>query len=138
MLPTKVAPGEAFDLTIGLSATPTDTHGTGAFRLTMGDEIELVVQVTALGFEAPNGIRQLLTVRRETPEQTKAVIKLVAPSIDQPTWGLLQVEYAAGLGRSWRALGARSWSPTPPPRPPAPRWSRAAESQRRRRGLCPT
>ena len=45
----------------------------------MGDEIELVVQVTAHGFEAPNGIRQLLTVRRADPEQAKAVIKLVAP-----------------------------------------------------------
>ncbi len=105
--PEKVAPGEAFDLSIGLSATPTDTHGTGAFRLTMGDEIELVVQVTALGFEAPNGIRQLLTVRRDSPEQTKAVIKLVAPSIDQPTWGLLQVEYAragAVVARAWREI----------------------------------
>ncbi len=86
----------------------------------MGDEIELVVQVTAHGFEAPNGIRQLLTVRREAPEQAKAVIKLVAPAAAVPTWGLLQVEFAldgAVVARAWREILVAD-AATTAPRPP--------------------
>ena len=103
----------------------------------MGEETELVVQVTALGFEAPNGIRQLLTVRRARPEQAKAVVKLVAPATDVPIWGLIQVEYAqdgAVVARAWREILVADAATTAP----RARWSSPAESRRRRRGRCPT
>jgi CHAT domain/Ternary complex associated domain 7 len=110
--PNSVQPGEMFDLVIGLSSRPAADIG---FEERMEVELppdverfELVVQVIARGFTAPDGIRHRLHVDRDRYEQAKVVVRLVPDEIrDDVRVALLIVEYSyegSLCGRAWREI----------------------------------
>lgn len=81
--PRIVAPGERFELVIGLAALrAADVHG-GPIDVPLkpdGQTFELGLQVVADGFAAPEGWRSLLRGRVDWFQQAEARIPLIAPA----------------------------------------------------------
>lgn len=117
-VPAEVAPGVRFDVLVGLSALPPEgVPADRARRMSVPaprPTVELVVQVLADGFSAPEGIRRTLVVERAAPEAATVRIPLVAPaalpvaSARTSAWrGVVEVELSAGgapIGRAWREV----------------------------------
>ena len=108
--PETIRIGVPFDLVVGLSeASVTGTVGEPIIvDHAPEDRFDLVVQVIAHEFVAPEGIRRVLHVRRDRPEAAVAAIKLVAHNIpDEVHVAVVEVEFShAGIvcGRAWREL----------------------------------
>jgi hypothetical protein len=108
--PGAVRIGVPFDLVVGLSeATVTDTTGgPNIVDHAPEDEFDLVVQVIAHEFAAPEGVRRFLHVRRDRPDAAVATVKLVAHNIlDDVHIAVVEVEFShAGVvcGRAWREI----------------------------------
>ncbi|MPZ51531.1 MAG: CHAT domain-containing protein [Acidimicrobiia bacterium] len=106
--PEQVHPGERFDLVIGLDTEAAPGTAGGPMTLAaVGEVFDLVVQVVAQGFEAPEGIRRFLHVRRDNPASSNTNVALIAPAKPAPCRRLLEVEYSyegVVLGRAWREI----------------------------------
>jgi len=121
--PDNVAAGQEFELVIGLSLEQQAGVAGGGFTLQTSEEnFELIVQVMAPGFAAPNGIRRFLHVNRHHPELAEARIKLVAPTDEEGLFlSHLEVEFTFQgnlLARAWREIRVLA-SGTAPPASPA-------------------
>ncbi len=106
--PEQVHPGSRFDLTVGLAPEAAPGTAGSAMTLTDVDEtFDLVVQISAQGFGAPEGIRRFLHVRRDQPETSSVAVALVAPNQDEPSRHVIEVEYSHEgvlIGRAWREV----------------------------------
>jgi hypothetical protein len=110
--PLSVASGKPFDLVIGLSARPPSDSQTGPLEIqlrpTDQEKFDLVVQVVAKGFTAPEGVRRFLHVRRERFEDSRVAVTLVADSItEEAKVATIFVEYSYEgnlCGRAWREI----------------------------------
>ena len=107
--PSTVGPGQRFDLEIGLGAS--EQPGTAGALMRFGDvpdRFDLDVQVTAQGFDFPDGIRHSLTVDRGHVEAARVLVPMVACPLPTGAYAerrSVQVEYAYGgmpVGRGWR------------------------------------
>lgn len=79
--PERVDSKQAFQLDIGLSATPVAGVAGGRVTGTVPPEFEFALQIVADGFFAPDGTTATLLVRRDAFEQAHATVKLVAPEV---------------------------------------------------------
>jgi len=124
--PDSVAPGQAFDLTIGLAPEAVPGVGGGAMEFaTDEEEFDLEAHVLAEGFDAPEGLRRFLHVRRKEPHAARTTVRLVAREIEGPVLArVLLVDYlfaGSPCGRAWRGIAVlRAGStaeegPTPEP-----------------------
>jgi hypothetical protein len=111
--PASVAPGEAFDLVIGLSDRATDDTGsddalTVTLRPADREEFDLVVQVIARGFTAPEGVRRFLHVHRDAFGQARETVRLVADDTTEDVVSarlIVEYSYEGNLcGRAWREV----------------------------------
>ncbi|MBI4219356.1 MAG: CHAT domain-containing protein [Chloroflexi bacterium] len=106
--PANVAPGEVFDLGIGLSAEQILGVAGGPMAITTpGTEFDLVVQVIAHNFVAPKGIRRFLHVVRSRFAEAETSVTLVAPEVQELLSTALEVEFSYEgnlLGRAWREI----------------------------------
>ncbi|GAB4272401.1 MAG: hypothetical protein Kow0092_27480 [Deferrisomatales bacterium] len=107
--PEDVGPGQAFDLVVGLALDQQPGVAGGRFTLVTEEEaFDLVVQVLAPGFEAPQGIRRFLHVRRSHPGAAEVRVRLVAPTPEEALWvSHLEVEFTYEghlLARAWREI----------------------------------
>jgi hypothetical protein len=118
--PETIRIGVPFDLVVGLSeATVTGTAGEPIIvDDAPEDGFDLVVQVIAHEFAAPEGIRRVLHLRRDRPEAAVATITLVAHNIpDEVHVAVVEVEFShAGIvcGRAWREIRITKRRPTSP------------------------
>ena len=77
--PQRVAPGQEFDLTIGLQ--PQRQDGVSGGPVTLVDApptFELLVRIVAVGFRAPEGWTRTLHVERDTPFGASETVRLIA------------------------------------------------------------
>ena len=107
--PDNVAPTQEFELIIGLALEQQAGVAGGKFELvTAEDEFDLIVQVMAPEFEAPEGIRRFLHVNRARPQKAEARVKLIAPGTDVALLlSHLEVEFTFQghlLARAWREI----------------------------------
>ncbi len=118
-VPSEVLPGARFDVVVGLSAAPPAgipaEQAPGMRIPAPTPTIELVVQVVADGFTAPEGIRRTLVVARDDPAAATVTVPLVAPT-DLPNaasartsaWrGVVEIDLSvagAPVGRAWREV----------------------------------
>lgn len=120
-LPQEVTPGQRFTAVIGLAAQA-QAMGGPQERVRFAapsPTVDLVVQVVADRFDAPEGIRRTLTVVRNDPHSATVEIPLVAPASGSFPWrGMVEVEYSVSgvpVGRAWRELVvSRAASPSAP------------------------
>jgi len=85
--PEKVAPGEPFELTIGLSRTPVPEVLGGSISVTVSPgskTVDFSVVVAADGFDAPEGWRRTLTVPVAQPEAARVTVPLVPQPLSTP------------------------------------------------------
>ncbi|MCB2145697.1 MAG: CHAT domain-containing protein [Deltaproteobacteria bacterium] len=120
--PDNVAPKQKFELIIGLSLEQQAGVAGGKFTLvTAEDEFDLIVQVMAPEFEAPNGIRRFLHVDRTQPQKAEARVTLIAPATDaELLLSHLEVEFTYEghlLARAWREIRVVSVGTAPPAEP---------------------
>jgi hypothetical protein len=109
-MPAEVAPASRFDVVIGLSRDAGDwpDEQEPVTFLAPTPTVELVVQVVADGFDAPEGIRRTLLVRRDDVTHARVRVPLVAPPAGPVPWrGVVEVEFSVGgvsIGRAWREI----------------------------------
>lgn len=82
--PDRVAPKQAFDLQIGLSATAVAGVTGGPVTGTVPPDFEFDLQVIADGFSFPGGSKATLVVNRDDFTAAAANVGLVAPDVAEP------------------------------------------------------
>jgi hypothetical protein len=106
--PDTVLPEQEFELSIGLSAQQQEKVMGGRLTVpTADEEFALTVQVIAPDFEAPDGIRADLHVKRSEFQKANTTVKLRAPAVQDVLVSILEVEYSYQgnlVGRVWREI----------------------------------
>jgi hypothetical protein len=136
--PDVVAPHERFDLVIGLSKLHhAGVDGDVVLEVPAEENAaDLVVQVIADGFEAPEGFQRILHVVYDDLDRTHVAVPLVAREVDRPRTSLLIVHFSrdgAVCGTASRRIVVEQR----PPRPTAAPGRGAAPPVRRSLTLPP-
>lgn len=116
--PEAVAPLERFELEIGLSALrQAGVHGDVVLEVPPDETAaDLVVQVIADGFDAPEGLQRILHVVYDDLDRTRVRVPLVAREVERPRTSLLIVHFSrdgAVCGSASRRIVVEPQRPRP-------------------------
>ena len=133
--PAIVAPGERFEVTVGIADGP--VLGVAGTAVVIRDlapgtrEIELEIQVVADGFAAPEGWRHLLRIVLAEPEAAVVRLPLVAPGAER--LGSIDVHFShrgAPCGSARRHVAVRAPQAAKRDRGPGRPWTRGGAPPR--------